>query len=157
MYEFKKEVPAEVYSMILENVLILMSSAAREILKATVSFLITLTKERFSIRIRRTGTESDGPIVHIGGLPVEKPKQTLSTDDLAPHVERILTAVVNWKPETRNPFRLKVRRLLERLVKKFGFDIIQKFVPEKSPIAKAGFQLSLIGRYHQPIRAFDEH
>ena len=45
MYEFKKEVPAEVYSMILENVLLLMSSAAREILKATVSFLITLTKE----------------------------------------------------------------------------------------------------------------
>lgn len=105
MYEFKDQIPAEVYSMILENVLLLMSSAAREILKATVSFLITLTK-------------------------------TLPTDDLAPHVERILTAVVNWKPETRNPFRLKVRRLLERLVKKFGFDIIQKFVPEKSPIAK---------------------
>ena len=52
MYEFKKEVPAEVYSMILENVLILMSSAAREILKATVSFLITLTKESFSTRVR---------------------------------------------------------------------------------------------------------
>ena len=75
-------------------------------------------------------------------------KKTLSTDDLAPHVERILTAVVNWKPETRNPFRLKVRRLLERLVKKFGFDIIQKFVPEKSPIAKVGFQFVLI----EPIR-----
>ena len=72
---------------------------------------------------------------------IVKPKKTLSTDDLAPHVERILTAVVNWKPETRNPFRLKVRRLLERLVKKFGFDIIQKFVPEKSPIAKAGFRI----------------
>ena len=73
-----------------------------------------------------------------------KPKKTLSTDDLAPHVERILTAVVNWKPETRNPFRLKVRRLLERLVKKFGFDIIQKFVPEKSPIAKARFQITVL-------------
>ena len=79
-------------------------------------------------------------------------KKTLSTDDLAPHVERILTAVVNWKPETRNPFRLKVRRLLERLVKKFGFDIIQKFVPEKSPIAKVGFQLILIERPLQSIR-----
>ena len=64
MYEFKKEIPTEVYSMILENVLILMSSAAREILKATVSFLITLTKESFSgiagrvpiwrIRLKRT-------------------------------------------------------------------------------------------------------
>ena len=51
MYEFKKEVPAEVYSMILENVLLLMSSAAREILKATVSFLITLTKEGFTALI----------------------------------------------------------------------------------------------------------
>ena len=59
MYEFKKEVPAEVYSMILENVLILMSSAAREILKATVSFLITLTKESFLTRDRRTDAESD--------------------------------------------------------------------------------------------------
>ena len=62
--------------------------------------------------------------------------KTLQKDDLAPHVERIITAVVNWKPETRNPFRLKVRRLLERLLKKFGFDLVQKFVPEKSPIAK---------------------
>ena len=61
MYEFKKEVPAEVYSMILENVLILMSSAAREILKATVSFLITLTKESFSIRNHGTGTASYDP------------------------------------------------------------------------------------------------
>ena len=59
MYEFKKEVPAEVYSMILENVLILMSSAAREILKATVSFLITLTKESFLTRDRQTDAESD--------------------------------------------------------------------------------------------------
>ena len=31
---------------------------------------------------------------------------------------------------------MKVRRLLERLVKKFGFDLVQKFVPEKSPISK---------------------
>ena len=53
MYEFKKEVPAEVYSMILENVLLLMSSAAREILKATVSFLITLTKEGFLSKFYR--------------------------------------------------------------------------------------------------------
>ena len=80
-------------------------------------------------------------IVRPKRVHAEKSKKTLSTDDLAPHVERILTAVVNWKPETRNPFRLKVRRLLERLVKKFGFDIIQKFVPEKSPIAKAGFSI----------------
>merc|ERR1712131_551701 len=105
MYDFRKHIPDAVHGLILENVLLLMTSAAREILKATVSFLITLTK-------------------------------TLKPEDLAPHVERIITAIVNWKPETRNPFRLKVRRLLERLVKKFGFDIIQKFVPEKSPIAK---------------------
>ena len=105
LYEFRTAIPTAVHGMILENVLVLMSSLAREILKATVSFLITLTK-------------------------------TLARDDLAPHVERIITAVVNWKPETRNPFRLKVRRLLERLVKKFGFELVQKFVPEKSPIAK---------------------
>ena len=105
MFEFRTLIPDAVHAMILENVLLLMTSAAREILKSTVSFLITLTK-------------------------------TLSAEGLAPHLERILTAVVNWKPETRNPFRLKVRRLLERLVKKFGFDIVQKFIPDKSPIAK---------------------
>ena len=81
MYEFKKEIPAEVYSMILENVLILMSSAAREILKATVSFLITLTKGRFSTRDRRRGAESDqknGKFLHEENIPIireiEKPK-----------------------------------------------------------------------------------
>ena len=78
MYDFRKHIPDAVHGLILENVLLLMTSAAREILKATVSFLITLTK-------------------------------TLKPEDLAPHVERIITAIVNWKPETRNPFRLKVR------------------------------------------------
>ena len=51
--------------------------------------------------------------------------KTLAKDELAPHLEPILVAIVNWKPETRNPFRLKVRRLLERLVKKFGFRCIK--------------------------------
>ena len=77
MYDYRKHIPDAVHGLILENVLLLMTSAAREILKATVSFLITLTK-------------------------------TLKPEDLAPHVERIVTAIVNWKPETRNPFRLKV-------------------------------------------------
>ena len=104
MYDFRSVIPAPVHGMILENVLILMNSAAREILKSTVSFLISLTK-------------------------------TLNKDDLAPHVERIITAVVNWKPETRNPFRLKVRRLLERFDAVFrpqGF--LKKL--ECSPISK---------------------
>ena len=78
--------------------------------------------------------------------------KTLKPEDLAPHVERIITAIVQWKPETRNPFRLKVRRLLERLVKKFGFDIVQKFVPEKSPIAKMLANAKKVQRRSQKAR-----
>jgi len=44
MFEFRSLIPDAVHAMILENVLLLMTSAAREILKSTVSFLITLTK-----------------------------------------------------------------------------------------------------------------
>ena len=46
---------------------------------------------------------------------------------------------MNWKKETRNPFRVKVRRLLERLIKKFGFEIVVKFVPEGSPLGTTLF------------------
>ena len=60
----------------------------------------------------------------------------LDRDTLAVHVEKIVAAVVNWKKETRNPFRVKVRRLLERLIKKFGFEIVVKFVPEGSPLGR---------------------
>jgi len=105
LHEFRREIPSEIHEMVLDNVLLLMGSNAREILKATVSFLITLTK-------------------------------ILDRDTLAVHVEKIVTSVVNWKKETRNPFRVKVRRLLERLIKKFGFEIVVKFVPEGSPLAK---------------------
>ena len=46
----------------------------------------------------------------------------------------------------------QVRRLLERLVKKFGFDIVQKFVPEKSPIAKMLANAKKVQRRNQKQR-----
>ena len=41
---------------------------------------------------------------------------------------------------------------MERLVKKFGFDIVQKFVPEKSPIAKMLANAKKIQRRSQKAR-----
>ncbi|KAK4047187.1 pre-rRNA processing protein [Microbotryomycetes sp. JL221] len=47
-----------------------------------------------------------------------------------PQLEELVPALINWSHEHSNHFKVKVRHLLERLIRKFGFDKIEKVVPK---------------------------
>ena len=39
--------------------------------------------------------------------------------------------ILSWSENTRSHFRLKARVILERLIRKCGYDVVASFVPEK--------------------------
>ena len=39
--------------------------------------------------------------------------------------------ILSWGENTRSHFRLKARVILERLIRKCGYDVVANFVPEK--------------------------
>ena len=42
-----------------------------------------------------------------------------------------VSSITSWNEDNRSHFRLKSRDILERLVKKFSYEIIVNFVPDK--------------------------
>ena len=50
---------------------------------------------------------------------------------LLPLVPRIVQGILNWSKDAKNRFRLKVRVLIERLIRKLGADAIEPYVPKK--------------------------
>eukprot|EP00939_MAST-03C_sp_MAST-3C-sp1_P003667 g3667.t1 len=52
-------------------------------------------------------------------------------DDLLPLVPQIVRGLLLWSNEAKNRFRLKVRVLIERLIRKLGADAVEPHVPKK--------------------------
>uniref|UniRef100_H2YY65 RRP12 HEAT domain-containing protein n=1 Tax=Ciona savignyi TaxID=51511 RepID=H2YY65_CIOSA len=48
----------------------------------------------------------------------------------AKYTKEILDSLLNWKPETRRFFRFRVKKVLHRLVRRFGFETIYSMTPE---------------------------
>lgn len=42
-----------------------------------------------------------------------------------------MTCILSWGENTRSHFRLKARVILERLIRKCGYEMVASFVPEK--------------------------
>jgi len=53
----------------------------------------------------------------------------LDRSTLAQFTKDILDALMSWKPETRRHFRFRVKKILQRLVRKFGYDTILAMTP----------------------------
>lgn len=47
-----------------------------------------------------------------------------------PSLPTLIPALINWSHEHSNHFKVKIRHILERLIRKFGIDVIDKEVPE---------------------------
>jgi ribosomal RNA-processing protein 12 len=45
-------------------------------------------------------------------------------------VEKLIPNLMIWSHETKGHFRVKVKGLLERMIRKFGYDTIIKYTPE---------------------------
>ena len=50
---------------------------------------------------------------------------------LEPHLDDLVSSVLSWGEDSKNHFRLKARVILERLVRKFGYERVAGVVPEK--------------------------
>ncbi|CAG8564678.1 10955_t:CDS:2, partial [Racocetra fulgida] len=54
---------------------------------------------------------------------------SLDVDFLVSHLSQIILGILTWSTEHRS-FKFKVRHIFERLIHRFGFDTIEKHVPE---------------------------
>ncbi|SCV66891.1 BQ2448_5537 [Microbotryum intermedium] len=50
---------------------------------------------------------------------------------LEPSLAQIVPNLINWSHEHSNHFKVKVRHLLERLMRKFGHDKVERYAPEE--------------------------
>jgi ribosomal RNA-processing protein 12 len=56
---------------------------------------------------------------------------SLPSSLIQPSLSTLIPALINWSHEHSNHFKVKIRHILERLVRKFGVDEIEKDVPEE--------------------------
>ena len=54
----------------------------------------------------------------------------LSPSDIRPHLPKLVPALLGWSHEHRNHFKLNVRHIFERLIRKFGYEEIELLTGE---------------------------
>jgi len=54
----------------------------------------------------------------------------LSPGDLEPHLPAVVEGLMLWAGDAKNRFRAKIKVMLTKLCRKFGYDAIQQLVPE---------------------------
>lgn len=47
-----------------------------------------------------------------------------------PSLPTLIPALINWSHEHSNHFKVKIRHIIERLIRKFGIDKVEREVPE---------------------------
>ncbi|KAG0225324.1 hypothetical protein BGX31_007682 [Mortierella sp. GBA43] len=55
---------------------------------------------------------------------------SLDVEIVRPHMQEIVNGIIRWSHEHKGHFKVKVRHIVERLVRRFGYDEIVAFVPE---------------------------
>ncbi|KAI9242028.1 MAG: NUC173 domain-containing protein [Podila humilis] len=55
---------------------------------------------------------------------------SLDVGVVRPHLQEIVGGMIRWSHEHKGHFKVKVRHILERLVRRFGYDDVVAFVPE---------------------------
>ncbi|CAG8458878.1 2384_t:CDS:10 [Paraglomus occultum] len=56
---------------------------------------------------------------------------SLSTDFLTPHLQQIINGILTWSHEHKGHFKVKVRHIIERLIRRFGYEAVEKCVPDE--------------------------
>src|SRR5271169_6111159 len=56
---------------------------------------------------------------------------TLPKEVMEPRLEKLLPNLMVWSHETKGHFRVKVKGLMERMIRKFGYDLILRYTPEE--------------------------
>jgi ribosomal RNA-processing protein 12 len=53
----------------------------------------------------------------------------LSVEALTPHLQNMIGLLLEWSDEHRHHFKKKIRTVLEQLIRKFGYETIEKLIP----------------------------
>jgi len=56
---------------------------------------------------------------------------TLSKEVMERRLEKLIPNLMVWSHETKGHFRVKVKSLMERMIRKLGYDTILKYTPEQ--------------------------
>ncbi|GAA5912876.1 hypothetical protein JCM5296_003893 [Sporobolomyces johnsonii] len=99
VWEFHTSLKNSYLSELVETLVVFLSSANREIVKAAIGFIK----------------------VAIVSLP-----SALVT----PSLPTLVPALINWSHEHSNHFKVKIRHLLERMIRKYGYNEVERYVPE---------------------------
>ncbi|BGP27011.1 ribosomal protein [Rhodotorula toruloides] len=99
VWEFHTSLKDSYLTDLLETIVVFLSSANREIVKASLGF-------------------------------VKVAVVTLDTALVLPSLPQLVPALINWSHEHSNHFKVKIRHLLERMIRKYGFDTVERYVPE---------------------------
>ena len=104
-YEFRDIFPDTVAELLVNNVCLLLTSQAREVVGSSLSFLRVFVTANAVFNTTR-------------------------------FLEPIMKALVEMSDNCRRHFRIKTRFLLERLVRKFGHDLLLGLVPKDDQVMK---------------------
>ncbi|GAA5831948.1 hypothetical protein JCM11251_002760 [Rhodosporidiobolus azoricus] len=56
---------------------------------------------------------------------------TLPSALVTPSLPALVPALINWSHEHSNHFKVKIRHLLERMIRKYGYQDVERYVPEE--------------------------
>ncbi|GAA5902774.1 hypothetical protein JCM6882_004062 [Rhodosporidiobolus microsporus] len=56
---------------------------------------------------------------------------TLASGLVTPSLPQLVPALINWSHEHSNHFKVKIRHLLERMIRKYGYQDVERYVPEE--------------------------
>ncbi|RKP25877.1 NUC173 domain-containing protein [Syncephalis pseudoplumigaleata] len=56
---------------------------------------------------------------------------TLEASRFQHHLEHLMNALLRWSNDHKGHFKVKVRHIVERLIRKFGYDAVETLMPEK--------------------------
>lgn len=100
LFELGPSLPVPTIHAILGDILLLFGSPSREIVKAAFGFV---------------------KVAVVAALPA---------DSISPeHLRLLVSSILAWSDEHAMHFKVRVRHLLERLVRRFGYDAIEACVP----------------------------
>ena len=55
---------------------------------------------------------------------------SLPAASMEPRLEKLIPNLMVWSHESKGHFRIKVKNLMERMMRKFGYDSVLKYTPE---------------------------
>jgi ribosomal RNA-processing protein 12 len=56
---------------------------------------------------------------------------SLSKEIMEPRLKKLIPNLMIWSHEAKGHFRVKVKGLMERMIRKFGYDTVVKYTPEE--------------------------